>query len=328
MNRDATRKWLQLIGCKISATTGRTGWVLSDCPLGPWRHKEGKSASDVFGVRLDPGDAFCYCFACDFHGSQSELLIEMKRLNKQAFHQDYPFGEALSQVMEAEEAVELNLDFPDIEEMLLTKKEGLHEFPQWWLETFSLASSHEWATSYLQSRQVPGALWGALDLRADTEQRRICFPVRDFKGVLRGLHGRAVDPVTEPRYRMYLHAKRKNVDVWLGESWVDFTKPLVVVEGPFDLASVYRVYRNVASPMYSNPSEPKLRRMMDVGEWVTLLDVGTGGDKGRSKIDKVCKGCVVHHLTPTAGKKDPGQMSVQELQDVLGPYVPLDIAIV
>lgn len=328
MKRDATLKWAKLIGCSISST-GRTGWIVCDCPLQAWKHDNGKSGPEVFGIKIESGDAFSNCYACGWHGKQSELLIEMKRLNKLSPKLAIPFNEALQQVLDAEEASELNLDSPDIEEMLFGNKNQTHVFPEWWLESFPLATDIPWAMAYLQGGRpdadpLPLSVIQALDLRADTEQKRICFPVRDFANKLRGLHGRAVDHSVEPRYRMYLQAGQKNPDIWLGESWIDLEKPIVVVEGPFDLASVYRVYRNVTTPLYANPSIAKLKRMMGASEWVTLLDRGGAGDAGRAKIKAECKDQVVHHLLPPEGVKDPGAMSLAQLQEVVGSLLPLD----
>ena len=166
-----------------------------------------------------------------------------------------------------------------------------------------------WAKKYLAERAVTPASAEQLDLRADTDQRRICFPVRDFKRRLVGLHGRAVDAHTEPRYRMYLQAGKNNPIVWLGEDWVDLNQPIVVVEGPFDLASVKRVYDNVVSPLFVNPSFAKMKRMTDALEWVTLYDRGAGGDAGRDKVSKLLgHDHVITHLHPPKGRKDPGEM--------------------
>ena len=124
---------------------------------------------------------------------------------------------------------------------------------------------------------------------------------------------------------MYLYMKRNNPLVWLGESWVDTEKPIVVVEGPMDLASVYRVYRNVVSPLFATPSQAKILRMADALQWITLLDRGKGGDAGREKIAKALhRDHTITHLEPPTGRKDPGECSVGELQSLLKEHVFLD----
>jgi DNA primase len=209
--------------------------------------------------------------------------------------------------------------------MLFGEKARPKMFPDWWLESFAPAYDMPWARAYLDSRDVPASVVKALDLRADSEERRICFPVRDFANRLMGLHGRAVDTGAPLRYRMYTYAKKNNPMIWLGESWIDPSKPIVVVEGPFDLASVYRVYHNVTSPLYATPSADKIRRMADCMEWITFFDRGKGGDAGREKIAKVLhKQHVLTHLQPPGSKKDPGVCTLEELTALLKPLVKLD----
>lgn len=123
---------------------------------------------------------------------------------------------------------------------------------------------------------------------------------------------------------MYTHAKRNNPIVWLGETWIDQTKPIVVVEGPFDLTSVFRAYRNVTSPLFCNPPLEKIMRMSDALEWNTFFDRGRGGDSGRAKVDQALSADhVVTHLPPPKGSKDPGEMSFDEIVEILAPVVQL-----
>ena len=113
--------------------------------------------------------------------------------------------------------------------------------------------------------------------------------------------------------------------IWLGEDWLDLDKPVVVVEGPVDLAKVMAVYRNVASPLFANPNYSKICRVADAMEVITFLDRGTGGDSGREKFSKILKYSVVSHILPPGSYKDPGEMPVGELASVLGGVVPLDV---
>jgi hypothetical protein len=324
VNKAQILDFLGLLGAKPAADQNRAGWVIGQCPLGPWKHDNGKSNNQAFGVKLEPGDGFCSCFSCGFHGVQSHLLLELQRLNKTAKLATLQLGEAFELVVAAENNVELDFGGPGIEETLFAPKTGddHHVYPEDWLASFASAWSVAWSRSYLQWRGVSFLTATTLDLRVDTKLHRVCCPIRDFKGRLRGLHGRAVDDTAQPRYWMYKHAGKKNPLIWLGESWVDISKPIVVVEGYFDLASVLRVYGNVVSPLFVNPSQAKILRMADAMEWITVLDQGKGGLVGRVKINKVLPGHAVTHLQPTA--KDPGAMTVPELRLLLENHVELD----
>ena len=325
MNVDQTVKFLKVLGVEHIQQHKRTGWVISPCPLGPWRHENGESGPEVFGIKIEPGDAPTHCFSCDWHGTMGDLVVTMRHLNKAAPAISVKWGDALRMVEEAENEGDMHFDFPDVEEMLLGAKAKPHIFPDWWLDSFVSWREAPMAASYLATRHVPDAVADAMDLRWDSKEKRICFPVRDFASRLLGLHGRAIEKDVDPRYRMYTQAKRNNPIIWLGEHWVDLTRPVVVVEGPFDVTSVYRVYRNVVSPLFSNPSFDKLMRMADCLEWITLYDRGVGGDAGRAKVDKFLnKDHVVHHLQPPVGRKDPGDCKAEEIVQLLDGLVPLD----
>jgi hypothetical protein len=318
-------EFLTIVGIKNANRYKRTGWVVSQCPLGPWNHENGKSGLEVFGVQIESGDPKCNCFACGFHGTLGSLVQRMFGLNKINPKMEAKWGDARAITEAADAEFELDLDIPGIEEVLAGNMKPLHEFPSWWLDTFPPALGSADACNYLQKRDVAPIVSKMLDLRWDPNQRRICFPVRDFKGRLVGLHGRAIDEEADLRYRMYLQAKKNNPIAWLGESWVNLDMPIVVVEGPFDLAAVLGVYSNATSPLFATPSYEKLRRMSDAQTWITFFDRGAGGDSGRERVNKALskKTHLIHHLHPPKGKKDPGAMSNQELQDILFPVLGL-----
>ncbi|MBN7763669.1 hypothetical protein JYP52_21255 [Nitratireductor aquibiodomus] len=325
MKTDRLVKLLKMLNAKVPIAQQRAGWFVSSCPLAPWTHDGGTDKNPAFAVKKEGGDAFCNCFACGFHGKLSALVLEVRHRNATQQELTVNWGDALTIIEDAEAEDYLNLDSPTIEDMLFGEKATLHEFPDWWIESFPPVESVPFARDYLAERGVSLEVAKALDLRTDTKQQRVCFPVRDFYGRLVGLHGRAIKPEVDPRYRMYLQAGRNNPIVWLGESWVNLDKPIVVVEGPMDLASVYRVYRNVVSPLFVNPSMDKLMRMADALEWVTLYDRGKGGDIGREKVSRTLrKDHVLVHLTPPEGAKDPGECTVDQLVDLLSPHLLLD----
>jgi hypothetical protein len=322
VNKQQLLSWLPLIGSKPSHEQNRTGWVIASCPM-KWRHG-GQDKHPSFAARIEAGDSFTNCFSCGYHGSQSDLVIEIGHLNKANPFGPLQLGEALQLIALAEDAdLDLDLSAPDIEQMLFGEKPKPTAFPEAWLQSFPEAWESKAAREYLLSRAIPEEISNALDLRYDPKQERVCFPVRDFNGVLRGLHGRALQAEHPMRYRMYTHKGANNPLIWLGEHWVDLDLPIVVVEGPFDLVSVMRVYRNVVTPLFASPSLEKLTRMQDALEWVTLLDNGTGGNIGRSRITKALAKHLVTHLLPPAGK-DPGSMLVGELVQLLEPHLPLD----
>ena len=323
MRPAAITDFLKALGVFPPVSQNRTGWIVSSCPLAPWTHAGGIDQNPSFGVKIEAGDPFANCFSCGWHGALSTLVLELKRRDAAAVLGPGQLHQAMLLLDEAENEFELSLDAPDIEQ-LVDQPQGPHVFADWWLDSFAGWRQVAAAVAYLAERGVAPGIADRLDLRFDSEEGRICFPVRDFKQRLVGLHGRALDPKTEPRYRMYTYQHQNNPLHWLGESWVDLDRPILVVEGPFDLASCLRVYGNTVSPLFACSSFAKLRRLIDASDWVTLLDRGVGGDNGRQKISAGLPQHTIDHLLPPADRKDPGEMSVAELRQLLGERLELD----
>lgn len=329
MDDASIKKVLEMLGANLSKKQGRSGWIISDCVFGPWSHDNGKSHPDAFGVRRGPGDNFCHCWSCGYAGDISDLPTDLYIKNKFNYVCDLPYADAGSVIDKGIEANPLTWEVPDIEQVLFGAEIDLDTpFPETIWNTFNLATGAIPAREYLTTRKIPEILWTAFDIRWDAIQRRVLMPVRDFDGTLMGIHGRAVDADNKLRYRMYTYKRSDGVEVtnpliWLGEHWVDFDQPVVFVEGYFDLLSVYRVYPNVVSPLFANPSFLKLQRMNNADHIITLYDRGKGGDKGREKIDKWANGRKVTHIVPPEHRKDPGDMNVDEIGHELFDLVEL-----
>lgn len=324
MDQKQAFRFLKAIS-EASSVTTRADWVIGKCPMAPWDHSGGKDNSPSFGVKVEAGQSYVNCFSCGCKGTPSDILIELRyRLQKRPELKDrYDLEQAMYVIQEIADELPNFQGISTYDEDLFSNPKDMLEYPEWWLDTFPQAISNKKAMAYLKSRGVSETLAGALDLRVDTSDKRLCFPVRDFDGVLRGLHGRDMTDQNKLRYMMYPFAKQTNPLVWLGESWVDFEKPIIVVEGPFDVSSVQRVYRNVVSPLFANPSKAKLARMAPAMEWVTFLDKGKAGDLGRERIHKSLtdKHTVVDAIPPV---KDPGAMTEDELRELLDPILDLD----
>lgn len=325
MKKSDVIEMLERLGATVPKSQPRSKWVVSECPFGPWDHDSGKSSSDVFGVKIEQGDPFCNCFACGFHGSATDMILRIKK-KEQETPTGLPFDlkTALSLIVKAEDEMELDLDLPDYEETVHGGVDEVTVFDKWWIDTYPKATQSSLAMKYLrEERKVDLDVIEYLDLRFDPKQKRICAPVLNSKDQYVGLHGRAIYDDIDPRYRMYQYKGRNNPQYWLGENWVDYELPLVVVEGFFDLAKVLPVWANCASPLFANPSIEKMRRMAGVPEFITFFDHGTGGDKGRERFEKEFgKTHIIKHVVPPPNRKDPGACNLGEIASVLAEHLP------
>ena len=321
MTREATVRWLALLGERRTGSRGK--WVTAHCLLAPWRHGGGSDRHPSFGVESGPGVGRVHCFSCSYTGNQVSLLIELSRLLRGRRH-DLDLRGAMAMAAAAEDEVDGSAWDWDPEAV---DDRADSRFPEAWLDAFPRAWHGRRSHPYLASRGVPGAVAEALDLRIDPDEGRACFPVRDWDGRLVGLHGRAWDPDAVPRYRMYTYLGQKSPLAWLGEDWIDPSRPVVVVESVFDLASVYRTYRNVACPLTASVDRRKARRVECLQHVVLMMDGDEAGSRASRYLASVLgSGSVVESVEVPEGR-DPGSMSVAEVSAVLAPLVALDAPI-
>lgn len=324
MDAPGAAAWLKLLGAQAVSSGRRTGWVEARCLLAPWRHEKGTDQNPSFGVRVEPGDGRVHCFSCGYSGRQTDLVLDLMALTRgQPFDGD--LAAAFAAAQGAASLAPLALAEPEPEPADETP------WPDWWLDSFKGAAMSEDALAYLKAREggpIPLAITLRLDLRWDANRRRILFPLRDSEARFRGAHGRATIPAAKPKYLAYTMAGRITArDVWLGETHLEWDRPVVIVEGPFDLARVLQVYRNaVASCGAGAISAAKAKRLGLASRIVTLYDADKAGDQARYRAEGLFKGHHLEHAVLDAG--DPGGTSPYALAELLESFVGLhDVSI-
>ena len=317
MNREQIHTFLSALGVTAPTQQSRSGWVVASCPVAPFLHEGGGDKHPSFGVKVvEEGTSWCKCFSCGTSGSLVHLVEVMHRYTVGGINLREAEGLVLRELMESD------INPPDYESVVKAEP-PIIEFPEPWLSSFVSVLNNPTGMAYLGTREIDLPTVKALDLRYDGSSRRVCFPVRDWVGRLVGLHGRAIDPDKVPPYYVYRWNKKHNNQVWLGESWVDPDKPVLLVESVFDLASCYRVYKNVMCGFSSGLGKMRLHRVSGLPEVVTLYDVGTGGDSARAVLRKTFSRSALTQLVPGVLENDPGQMPVARIREVLEGYLPI-----
>lgn len=304
---------------KLGETAGAVrsnGWVPASCPLAPWRHRTGYDRNPSFAVT----GTTAHCFSCGFAGSLDDLVWTIRYLDQwKPSGKSYDFADAVQLI--AKKGITPIPNSDGLAHALA--KNGPLPFPESWLSSLERAYHFPDVHPYLAQRQMPFEVARRLDIRFDLPNRRIVFPIRDFSGVLKGLHGRAIDDTISLKYLAYTHEGRTNQDTWFGEEWVNPEKPVLIAESVFDLARVYQVYRNVISPLTANPARLKLKLLAEFPSVWTLFDNDKAGAQGQLKIAQATGGNA-KHLTVPHGLKDPGEMTYQQVGALLEPFLKLD----
>ncbi|WP_020696489.1 hypothetical protein [Reyranella massiliensis] len=325
MNLDTGKAFLRCLGL-AAVETRRTGWLTGACPLGPWRHRDG-SGRGSFGLKLASG--LCTCFSCHWHGVPFDLLYEMRHLERQrASGRRLDFKGALA-VLAAGSPASAPAPAPSLDERTWGQREDF-VFPESWLAEFEPAFADGEVHPYLAARRVPYEVAAALDLRFDPLRQRLCFPVRDYHGRLRGLHGRTVHEHVTLRYLMYTLDGRCSPEVWLGEAWADPERPLVVVESVFDLARVYEVWPNVVCPLTASLGAAKIARLSGVRTILPMFDRDAAGHRARDRLMRALPGVRFLPVELPHENCDPADLTAAEVRALLaGPLaglVPQDAA--
>lgn len=289
--------------------------------MAPWRHASGKDSSPSFGIRLDQPEAFGFCFSCGAAGSLPKLLMELTHL---CGHHDPGYD-----LVKARELLEHASNQIEIREWEETRFgfATTQAIPDWWLETFQPATSHPRSLMYLQHRGISEGVAQVLNLRYDSCRDCVGFPSRDFDQCLVGMRGRMVDlpgdpPQEGPRFHDYKYQGKSNSGhIWLGEHLVDLGKPLILCEGTVDYCRIFGLYSNVVAAQTATVSLDKIKRLMGAWHVILFFDNDLAGRRGADKVKQALgKECVLSEVKYHKGIKDPGEMSVDMLGEVLAPF--------
>lgn len=330
MNVKQITRFLEAIGRQSTERNG--DWIHASCPFASIRHENGTDSKPSFGILVGPGDSRVYCLSCFYAGTCGDVVVALQREGLQC-----NTGDALDAIIEATDGAELGFEGDDeYEKDAFAEPEPDHVYPAELLDSFEPAyaewyddqHAHCWTVHpYLDEREVSYEVAKHLDLRWDVWRRRIIFPVRDFEGQLRGLHGRHVpgeqfapdDP--HVTYKMYPSGGKTNPEVWLGEHWLDPDRPVLIAESVFDLARVLELYDNCLSPLTAGLKAEKVARLQGAVEIVTIFDSDKAGERARKRLHKEM-GCPIRDVILPPGK-DAGETPLGQLHDLLEPHLEL-----
>lgn len=318
MNLTQVKQFALAVGTKVASSSG--DWAVCCCPLAPFTHDSGKDSHPSCAISYgDNIESAFNCYTCEA-GSLFKLIQILRDNGAKAPKYDL---KAAVQLWSNEDSGDTSMIFteqdPDAEPLADTP------WPEAYLDNFMRAWKVPMAMEYLQGRRVKQNVVLDLDIRWDLRRKAVCFPIRNWRGMLVGMRGRYLED-TVARYHDYDYRGIRNKLPWFGEHTINLDKPVLMVESVFDYASAYRVYKNILAPLTVGLGADKCKRVRNAFEIVTLFDNGVGGDKGRDKITKRLPESIITHLycPKSKGVDDPGDMSKKQLRKVLKKHIVLD----
>ncbi len=309
MKRESVVALLKALGGEV--TTEGNSRVTTRCVFAPFRHDGGVDNHPSSGMSVSSGESNYHCFTCHESGSPYAIYKRLKHL----YGDKPPSKVNLKMAMKIinDDEWDEDLMFPDYEEEINKTPKALVEFDEARWNKFPKAYTHP----YVQVREVPEYLASDIDIRLDFTYSRILFPVRDWDGVLRGIHGRSFLDDTDNRYWAYDQNGIRNSSVWMGEHHVEMDEPIILTEGQFDYAKVLEHYPNVLCGLGTSSSPDKLKRLGGASELITIFDHGVGGDMGRDRIDKFYTSSTITHVLTPEPWGDLGEMPSGEVRELL-----------
>jgi DNA primase len=309
-NEAAITEVLESIGSVVGSTS--RGYVHASCPLAKYRHEGGVDKNPSFGVVYSSAEArkeegHAHCFSCGYSGDVREIASLLHVWGDLTV-------EELSGVMTTMEKVKtgnlpLSLSSHHHEDDPFVDPDWLTSFPK-------VTPAHEAAMDYLTGRGITDDMIDHFDLRFDPTRYRIVLPLYDRAQRCRGVIGRTLikDPMG-PRYFYYPYKKHPPKGfTWPNENHLDLSKPVLVVEGFFDVMKCWPVYPNCTASLSIAFRKPGMGWMNQVSRWVTMFDNGKGGAMARTRLaDMVGKSAKVWHLDPPPGRDDPGDATPEEI---------------
>jgi hypothetical protein len=275
MNEDGVRWVAAKLGIPLDEDISSTGWIAAPCPFASWTHGSGVDENPSFAIAVSTEDRrfssfVCQTGSCKRHGKLSSLAFQLGRLRRHAeidLDTDYI---ALGQKIEEMEIRSTRKELPEWDDQYDQAERKQHSKPD---EVDPLAYPSAVGHPYLGRRGIHWNTAVKLGLLVDDYQKRILFPVRDYRGKLRGYTGRAYAPTflrngrPSPKVRDYLGLPKR--EILLGEHGID-TRPhlgqavrrIVVVEGLFDYARLVQCgIRGCVALLGSELTPEKMERL-------------------------------------------------------------------
>lgn len=189
---------------------------------------------------------------------------------------------------------------------------------------------------YLMQRGVKLDTANVWELGYDREYKRAVFTIRDTRGRLRGVCGRAIFGGQKPKYCHYSMDKQTNlllpfVDY---DRYQDFIRPekrlvcygehmvpkdvrrLVVTEGHLDVVMSWQAGAFAVGLQGSSPSDEQVQTILGLldrrGDIVMAFDPDEAGDKGRAELYEKIDGRVPLYNITFQPKTDPAKMVLED----------------
>lgn len=332
---------LERLSCSRIKLAGAK-WINASCPFAPYTdlHKNRQDANPSFGIAIDDGKSSFQCFTCNSKGTLTALLFRLRHLAEQNEQDTTGLTELFAWVQDRDRetprtATTLkgrlkNLDYSrrapvEVGGILMSeeKAKSASTSPEVILDETELDKFDPLtpeARDYLRSKRGLSddtiSEWG---FRWHPQSRRIAIPIRDCKGRLVGISGRALMGESK---RKFLHSTGFKRDRYLfGEHRLREGEGGrgIVVEGFFDAIYLWQQGYPAVALLGTSPSVIQAEKLVRFFSEIVVFPDGDGaGYAGAKKVVRVLERRVKTSVAPVPPGRDPDELSPLELLDLLG----------
>lgn len=318
-----------LSALKVSSVESGT-WLRGCCPLAPFTHKHGKDSDPSFGISLKEGKSSFNCFSCH-SGSLEELIQSLEMYSRGTDYQDYYDFITARKCLDEENIL---LPLPEFKEFTNTDYDKFVAWPENSLDVFIPWKESKKAIEYLEKRLVLPKTADFFSLLVDERYNRIVFPYYNIYGKLAGCRGRSFGTglrhleyvydaefsrVAFPHNPVSANLLNNSRLVWFNEHNFKVNKPVIIVEGQFDLLKIWPLYENVLAVLSAKPTIFKLQKLLQAHSVLLMLDSDTAGGLAIEKLSDflIRNGIKVGVVPLQEDKKDPDECDISWISQTL-----------
>lgn len=252
----------------------------------------------------------CHCWSCGYSARTISSLLWKYNKSKLADFKTRFLGEEVVDTTEEKDGETPNIELPEGFRLIASTSTR---------DVFASA-----AKRYVTSRGLTeDDIWyHKLGVASDLVwERRVIMPSFDATGQLNYLVGRAYAPKVHPPYK---YPDKPRSTVVFNSLNIDWTKRLVLCEGPFDMV---KCGSNATAMLgsYLNESSELFRMIVMSNTPVALaMDADTWYTKMQVILKKLAEYNIDTLVVDTRAFKDPGAMTKKEFNKALGEAKPFD----
>jgi hypothetical protein len=322
-------KLLTDLGCH-SIRIRVNNWVASSCPFARWKHPGGTDKKPSFAIKVNAeGKSLYRCLSCGASGDMLSFAWAYQRVSGRDIKELFTWlqktniaspSAILAKLQRATYDRPKNVEIGGIRVstvMLNESPETIEQsiLPESELDRFSELSG-EGLRYVLEARRMTHEMIREWEILWHPRARRVSIPIRNLKGDLVGISGRAISSSQSPKY---LHSKGFRRDLYLyGEHKAIPNKPCYLVEGNFDVSRLWSYgYKNSVAIFGSYLSKFQVMKIKELfTEVIIVPDGDKPGFEAASRALSVLP--VPTRIVSTPIGLDPDNFSYEQAVNLLG----------